>query len=971
MALGQRCRNIVPSLFKSSLQPDHPASASIVRNKPNPLLLGLGRAVALGLGPGLLLPYGIYQDEYARQFDHNHHRKHNRPVVFAVAFVGVLQIGLAHLLFPVMHRLIRWKEEWLGSQMVAAMGGILISTGLVVAGAGQDVWVICLGQGLLMGIGISMVWTSVVYTMTTSTAVLWNTEGGECRRAPASPRNRQSREYRRKLRAKMLGNNMVWAGVGVGGMTFALATRHFIQEHSIRTILKWYSIVTFLGVAVSCMTLAPRRRAVVGQPSSKRTTPPLSPLSPSLSRSSLPGMSACGRGSQVESKRTCSMPIPVASERSRHYRLTQSGRTYSRARPPFSRQPTPIKEISRESDLRAVDIALLKIQHLPSPSPLRQPFPTVRFSVPRPASLATEYECYQPQPRLSRILPLCFQGDWIASQIQSRFPQHCYLCRPGFWFPAIQFALLASVWYINLIFVPIHAVQARLGASRMSLVVAFACLGNIAGHAIAPVLVLPPLGCCAVAIELETLMIFINLGEFLLTLLLWLNQATMGGGLTEGKTMVAILQLGGYLVGSNVVAGIVYQLVQVSSAKVSAAVSPADGDDESAGLGTAMYCTCAMFAVVGIMFMLLMAVAYAVFAHMGNSHHYTTVFEFSSTVCVASLIASVVSRVKSTGVAASFGGSGGGWRYATGSAPLSGLEREIDPYKVLGVGRDATAAEIKRRYYALCQKYHPDKLHHVSAQSAAVRPSSATGTGDEQRLREATERFQQIISAYEILGNPQRRLVYDATGVRPHGHMTAGSAGMGRRYWPDPATEAKWAQYQRDWRSNGGGAYYGPFPDPRRQTPEEEARTTRIGWMIFGAFLLMGGIQIAHRTWIVRGLDGTRELIYDADHQRAVKALQEARERAREPLRDAQYWQQYEGHKDDGDNSGVGSAEAERGRAMTVLAPPSREEQIMRFLASYERFGSTPYSINHQGKPVPVPADDSSSSGGDDSSKAH
>ena len=32
----------------------------------------------------------------------------------------------------------------------------------------------------------------------------------------------------------------------------------------------------------------------------------------------------------------------------------------------------------------------------------------------------------------------------------------------------------------------------------------------------------------------------------------------------------------------------------------------------------------------------------------------------------------------------------------------------MDPYKVLGIGSDATDAEVKKAYRALAKKYHPD-----------------------------------------------------------------------------------------------------------------------------------------------------------------------------------------------------------------------------------------------------------------------
>lgn len=65
-----------------------------------------------------------------------------------------------------------------------------------------------------------------------------------------------------------------------------------------------------------------------------------------------------------------------------------------------------------------------------------------------------------------------------------------------------------------------------------------------------------------------------------------------------------------------------------------------------------------------------------------------------------------------------------------------------DYYKILGVKRNASEAEIKRVYRSLALKYHPDK-----------NPSS-----------EAADRFKEINEAYEVLGDPQKRAKYDRLG---------------------------------------------------------------------------------------------------------------------------------------------------------------------------------------------------------------
>ncbi len=58
-------------------------------------------------------------------------------------------------------------------------------------------------------------------------------------------------------------------------------------------------------------------------------------------------------------------------------------------------------------------------------------------------------------------------------------------------------------------------------------------------------------------------------------------------------------------------------------------------------------------------------------------------------------------------------------------------------YAILGVTRDATPRDIKRAYYKLALKWHPDKLD--SASTAAQKAH-------------AEERFKAVSGAWEVLG---------------------------------------------------------------------------------------------------------------------------------------------------------------------------------------------------------------------------
>ncbi len=92
-------------------------------------------------------------------------------------------------------------------------------------------------------------------------------------------------------------------------------------------------------------------------------------------------------------------------------------------------------------------------------------------------------------------------------------------------------------------------------------------------------------------------------------------------------------------------------------------------------------------------------------------------------------------------------------------------------YQILGLSAGAKSKEIRRRYFNLVKKFHPDRFHR-----------SNLGIEKER----AEEIFKKITAAFEVLSDEKQRKVYDRDLViRPSAHAGAGSESKGSRSSPE------------------------------------------------------------------------------------------------------------------------------------------------------------------------------------------
>lgn len=113
-----------------------------------------------------------------------------------------------------------------------------------------------------------------------------------------------------------------------------------------------------------------------------------------------------------------------------------------------------------------------------------------------------------------------------------------------------------------------------------------------------------------------------------------------------------------------------------------------------------------------------------------------------------------------------------------------------DYYKILGVEKSASQAEIKKAYRALAKKYHPDKTK-----------------GD----KAAEEKFKDISEAYEVLGDKEKRQQYDQLGANWRQFQQGGGTGGQYHRQPGGSYQRGYSQSDINDMFGGGGGGFSDF----------------------------------------------------------------------------------------------------------------------------------------------------------------
>ncbi|KAL4926267.1 uncharacterized protein BDV17DRAFT_293692 [Aspergillus undulatus] len=244
------------------------------------------------------------------------------------------------------------------------------------------------------------------------------------------------------------------------------------------------------------------------------------------------------------------------------------------------------------------------------------------------------------------------------------------------------------------------------------------------------------------------------------------------------------------------------------------------------------------------------------------------------------------------------------------------------PYDVFGQAR--TAPYSKQRFYELVKIYHPDRPCNNHPLCKDITP--------EVRL----QRYRIVVTAHEILSDPNRRAAYDATGmgwsfnpVTRHRRAPAGSADS------DPIfANATWEDWER-WHNRHGA---------RQETVVDHK--TFVTFVVL-LFFLGAAVQAS---WFTQVSTGYEDRLKDLNEQ-STRFLNQRREIAVNQMAGKEAKVQHFLIRRD--PSGFGLKGEEQGIYRETLAPIQQKESPPTSAQSVPTHGASSYAEAKKGDPRP------------------
>ncbi|PVU90651.1 hypothetical protein BB559_000997 [Furculomyces boomerangus] len=279
--------------------------------------------------------------------------------------------------------------------------------------------------------------------------------------------------------------------------------------------------------------------------------------------------------------------------------------------------------------------------------------------------------------------------------------------------------------------------------------------------------------------------------------------------------------------------------------------------------------------------------------------------------------------------------------------------REKNPYKILGVSQSATKKEIKKKYYELCQLYHPDKILGLKNKN------SDTGNIDKKQnskklasKEENEEKFKQVQYAYETLSNNNFRPTNVMDGYSGFDYHNRAPF-----YYSQQQEENRYRQQMREENEKYG--FYDNINNPNDNRTDQEK--TKGNYAVGGMIVAATGVSTILLIAYIIHVRGKLTEAAERSHHEAAMMLRKAQLRSRglnmdnynkiEPeeflkstdsiLKGINLPDTNESTNKDflgmsPENSGDSTNESSH-RGHVFYLTPTKDEQMMRFIATYDK----------------------------------